>query len=256
MKSESPSPISRTRTVRLRFFPQVKRWYIAGTTPATLLVGDIYLDGSLDVLENAPQIPSTKLRYRSVKPTVRNTDELQYSLQSAQPGKTIVLAPGRYSPDISVESLRGTKDKPIIIAAADERYPPLFAGGKVAFHFVGCSYITLRGVKVSGCTGNGINADDAGNLKDPSVGMIFENIVIEDIGPKGTNNGLKLSGLDNFAVRGCTFSGWGGSPSIWSAAMTVWCRIVCFLGKAGFSQDTGVQLKGGSERIMVKQNFF
>ena len=83
----------------------------------------------------------------------------------------------------------------------------MFAGGKVAFHFAGCSYVTLRGVKVSGCTGNGINADDGGNAEEPSQGIVFENITIEDIGPKGNRDALKLSGLDHFAVRGCTFSG-------------------------------------------------
>jgi Right handed beta helix region len=235
---------------------QVKRWYIAGTTPATLLIGDIYLESSLDALQKATPGTLQKAPSSFGKPTVRNTEELRAAFQSAQPGTTIVLAPGRYSPDISVESLRGTKDKPIIIAAADERHPPLFAGGKVAFHFIGCSYITLRGVKVSGCTGNGINADDAGNPKEPSVGMVFKNIVIEDIGPKGTFNGLKLSGLDNFAVRGCTFSGWGGSAIDMVGCHGGVVQNCMFFGKPGFSQDTGVQVKGGSERIMVIQNVF
>ncbi len=111
-------------------------------------------------------------------------------------------------------------------------------------------------MKVSGCTGNGINADDAGNPKEPSVGMVFQNIFIEDIGPKGTCNGLKLSGLDNFTVRECTFSGWGGSAIDMVGCHDGVLQNCVFLGKAGFSQDTGVQFKGGSERIMLKQNFF
>ncbi len=106
---------------------QVKRWYLAGETPATLLIGDIYLEGSLDVLRRATQGTPQKAPSSFGKPTVHNTDELRAAFQSAQPGTTIVLAPGRYSPDISVESLRGTKEKPIIIAAADDHHPPLFA---------------------------------------------------------------------------------------------------------------------------------
>ncbi len=239
---------------------QVKRWYIAGTTPATLLVGDIYLERPLAAPPNAPQKTTQQAPQQAPASvgavTVKNTEELSAVLQTAPIGITILLAPGRYSPDISLEALQGTKEKPITIAAADARNPPVFVGGKVAFHFVGCSYITLRGVKVSGCTGNGINADDAGNAKEPSVGMVFENITIEDIGPKGTYNGLKLSGLDNFAVRGCTFSGWGGSAIDLVGCHDGVVQNCMFLGKAGFSQDTGVQLKGGSERIIVKQNFF
>ncbi len=227
---------------------QVKRWYVAGTTHATLLVGDIYLEAPDKAPIAAPVVGG--------RPTVRNSEELRAALQNAQPGKAILLAPGQYSPDISVESIHGTKDKPIIIAAADERNPPLFAGGKVALHFVGCSYITIRSVRVSGCTGNGINADDAGNAAQPSQGMVFENITIEDIGPKGTFNGLKLSGLDNFVVRNCTFSGWGGSAIDMVGCHDGVVQNCMFLGKAGFSQDTGVQIKGGSERIIVKRNFF
>ncbi|MGE0653490.1 MAG: right-handed parallel beta-helix repeat-containing protein, partial [Alphaproteobacteria bacterium] len=202
---------------------EVRRWFVASESPVTLLVGDIFLEAPLLGRE----------------PDVRNTEQLRAVLLQAEPGTTIALAPGRYSPDISVEALRGTSDQPIIIAAADERDPPHFVGGKVAFHFVGCGYVTLRGVKVSGCTGNGINADDAGNADEPSQGMVFENIVIEDIGPTGTRNGLKLSGLDNFAVRGCTFSGWGGSAIDMVGCHDGVVRNCQFLGKSGFSQDTG-----------------
>lgn len=219
---------------------EVRRWFVASESPVTLLVGDIFLEAPLLGRE----------------PTVRNTEQLRAALLRAEPGTTIALAPGRYSSDISIETLRGTNDKPIIIAAADERDPPHFVGGKVAFHFIGCSYVTLRGVKVSGCTGNGINADDAGNADEPSQGMVFENIVIEDIGPTGTRNGLKLSGLDKFAVRGCMFSGWGGSAVDMVGCHDGVVQNCQFLGKSGFSQDTGVQIKGGSERIIVKRNFF
>ncbi len=234
----------------------VKRWFIASETPGTLLVGDIYLETSVEAAPETPPKNPNAATSAAIAPTVRNTEQLRAALDQAQPGTTIALAPGRYTPDIYVENIRGTKDKPIVIAAADERNPPVFVGGSVAFHFVACNYVTVRGIKVSRCTGNGINADDAGNLKEPSLGMIFENIVIEDIGPKGTFNGLKLSGLDKFAVRGCTFSGWGGSAIDMVGCHDGVVQNCMFLGKAGFSQDTGVQIKGGSERIIVKRNFF
>jgi len=233
---------------------EVRRWYVSSESPVTLFVGDIFLEAPL--LGGEPTAGSTEPTVPNTEATVRNTEQLRAALLRAAPGTTIALAPGRYSPDISVETLRGTKDKPIIIAAADERNPPNFDGGTLAFHFVGCSYVTLRGVKVSGCTGNGINADDAGNANEPSQGMVFENIVIQDIGPTGTQNGLKLSGLDKFAVRGCTFSGWGGSAIDMVGCHDGMVQSCQFLGKSGFSQDTGVQIKGGSERIIVKRNFF
>ena len=227
---------------------EVRRWFVASTTPVTLHVGDIFLESSLPGGVETP-LPADNL-------TSGDTAKLRADLQRAQPGTTIVLPPGRYGPDIYVEKLRGTKEKPIIVTAADMRNPPVFVGGTVAFHFAGCNYITLRGLKISGCTGNGINTDDAGNFAEPSIGMVFENLVIEDIGPKGTHNALKLSGLDKFAVRGCTFSGWGGSAIDMVGCHDGVVQNCRFLGKAGFSQDTGVQVKGGSERIIIKRNFF
>ncbi len=188
--------------------------------------------------------------------TVRDTGELRSELARAKPGTSILLAPGRYGPGIQLRKLQGTKDKPIVIAAVDERDPPVFAGGSLGFHFAGCSYVTLRNVKVSGCTGNGINADDGGTAEEPSQGMVFENITIEDIGPKGNRDALKLSGLDHFVVRGCTFSGWGGSAIDMVGCHDGVVENCRFIGKSGFSQDHGVQTKGGSERIVIKRNFF
>jgi hypothetical protein len=146
----------------------------------TLLIGDIFLEASVEAAREVPPKNPNAAPLAAREPTVRNTEQLRAALEQAQPGTTIALAPGRYSPDIYVEQLRGTKDKPIVITAADERNAPVFVGGEVAFHFVACNYVTVRGVKVSGCTGNGINADDAGNLKEPSVGMVFENIVTHE----------------------------------------------------------------------------
>jgi hypothetical protein len=109
---------------------------------------------------------------------------------------------------------------------------------------------------VAGCAGNGINADDGGSYDSPSRGMVFENITIEEIGPTGNRDGMKLSGLVDFTVRNCLFSGWGGA-----ALDMVGCRDgvienTRFIGKEGFSQDTGVQAKGGSERVLIRRCTF
>ncbi|MDP6961413.1 MAG: right-handed parallel beta-helix repeat-containing protein [Dehalococcoidia bacterium] len=118
--------------------------------------------------------------------------------------------------------------KPIIITGADVRNPPLFTGGKEAI-------VVLRNIKVFGCTGNGINADDGGSYDTPSRGMVFENITIEDIGPTGNRDGLKLSGRNDFVVRNCKLSGWGGSAidmvGCYNGVIEK-CQIV---GKKGFS---------------------
>lgn len=187
---------------------------------------------------------------------VRDAKALRDRLSSARPGVTIRLAPGNYGNGIRVENLNGSKARPIVIAGASGRDRPLFSGGNQAIHFADCNYITLRNIKVSGCSGNGINADDGGSFATPSRGMVFENVTIENIGPTGNRDGLKLSGLDNFIVRNCRISGWGGSAIDMVGChdgIIEGCQI---LGKQGFSQATGIQAKGGSENVLIRQNFF
>ncbi len=187
---------------------------------------------------------------------VRNAIDFRTALAEAVPGTTILLAPGNYGNQFTVDRLYGTLEKPITIAGADKLNKPLFEGGSVAIHFVACRYITLRDIEVDGCIGNGINSDHGGNPETPSMGMVFENIKIQNIGPVGNRDALKLSGLRKFRVRDCIFSGWGGSGIDMVGCRDGIIENCRFTGKEGFSQDNAVQAKGGSERIIVRQNFF
>ncbi|MCF6312808.1 MAG: hypothetical protein L3J39_10185 [Verrucomicrobiales bacterium] len=116
---------------------------------------------------------------------IHDAKTLRDAITRAQPGDILSLATGNYGNGILISKLNGSKDKPIIISAADPKNPPLFEGGKEAIHLSSCNYVTLRHLKVSACQANGINADDGGHLQTPSVGLVFENITIQDIGPKG-----------------------------------------------------------------------
>ncbi|MHC4136865.1 MAG: hypothetical protein ACYS0K_18055 [Planctomycetota bacterium] len=70
---------------------------------------------------------------------------------------------------------------------------------------------TLRNQTVTGCFGSGINVDDGGSLESPAHHIILENVTVLDTGPKGNHDSIKLSGLDDFAIRQCRVAGWGGS---------------------------------------------
>lgn len=187
--------------------------------------------------------------------TVSNTGDLRNELRRARPGTTITLARGEYD-GIWIEGISGTKQHPIVITGADPADPPLFKGGKEALHFSDCNYVTLRNVRVSDCWMNGINSDDGAIYSTPSRGMSFENLVIENIGPNGNHDGLKLSGLDEFTVRNCCFSGWGGSAIDMVGCHDGIIEDCRFIGKEGYSQNTGIQAKGGTENILIRQNFF
>ena len=181
---------------------------------------------------------------------------LRNALSVAGPGTTILLAPGKYGNGFYVVNKSGTPENRITIAALDKHNRPVFEGGTQAIHFVDCNYITLRDIMVTGCTGNGINTDDGGSIETPSTGMVFDNISIENIGPTGNHDALKISGLQNFVVKNCTFSGWGGSAIDMVGCQDGLIEYCRFIGKEGYSQDNGVQTKGGTERILIRFNFF
>jgi hypothetical protein len=104
--------------------------------------------------------------------------------------------------------------------------------------------------------GNGINIDDAGNRTKPSVGILIENCRITDIGPRGNHDGLKLSGVDQFTVRSCSFSGWGGSAVDMVGCHDGVVEHCTFSGKDGYSQSNAVQMKGGTARVKILSNSF
>ena len=188
--------------------------------------------------------------------TVHHTDELREALRHVQPGDVVTLAAGQYENGVWIQGVTGTLDKPIIIRGADEQNPPVFMGGKEAIHFADCNYVTLRNIRVSGCSGNGINADDGGSYETPSRGLVFEHIIIEDTGPVGNWDGLKLSGLDDFTVTHCMIAGWGGSAIDMVGCHNGRIEYSQFIGKSGFSQDSGIQTKGGSVNILIQKNYF
>ncbi len=193
---------------------------------------------------------------RGSETTVHDAKTLRSELQRAQPGDVILLAPGNYGNGIWIEKIYGTKKNPILITGTDIRNPPVFAGGKTAILLSNCNYIILRNMRISGSSANGINASDGGSFESPSKGLVFNNITFEDIGPTGNRDALKLSGLNDFVVTNCRFSGWGGSAIDMVGCHDGVIEKCKFIGRNGFSQTTGVQAKGGSENILIKRNFF
>tara|TARA_R110002096_G_scaffold91625_20_gene207368 strand:- start:2706 stop:3884 length:1179 start_codon:yes stop_codon:yes gene_type:complete len=179
--------------------------------------------------------------------------------QSAIPGTVIRLEAGNYAGGVQIRAVNGTESAPIVIEAADPENPPLFSanlGGNTAIQLSGCSHIILRNLRVTGFPANGINADDGGDRERPSRGLRFENLAIENTGPRGNHDALKLSGLAEFAVSQCSFRGWGGFAIDMVGCHDGAIEHCQFRGREGFSQSNAVQIKGGSSRIQVLRSYF
>ena len=187
---------------------------------------------------------------------VANTAEFRQEIEGLAAGTTIILAPGIYRGGVYLSDLHGTAKSRIVIQGADANDPPVFAEGTQAFHLADCSYVTLRNLKATGFPTNGINIDDGGAYETPAHHILIENVTIIDTGPTGNHDALKLSGLDWFTVRHCRFEGWGGSGIDMVGCHHGLIENCTFVGKDGFSQSNAVQLKGGTEDVLVQRSLF
>ena len=182
---------------------------------------------------------------------IQSPDELVAALRDLKTGTTLKIAPGNYPGGHSVSGV-----EKLTIEALDPKQPPHFRGGANAWHFSRCKDLSLRNLRLSGQTGNGLNLDDGGDLANPTTGITIEHVEISDIGPKGNHDGIKCSGLDQLTIRDCAITGWGGQGIDFVGchhSLITGCR---FTGKEGFTASAGVQLKGGTSDVIVEKCHF
>lgn len=182
---------------------------------------------------------------------VRDADSLRAALRDLKPATTLQIAPGDYPGGHHVSGI-----EKLTLEALEPKNPPHFKGGANAWHFSRCNDLTLRNLRLSGQTANGLNLDDGGDLANPVTGITIERVEISDIGPKGNHDGIKCSGLDKLTIRDCTITGWGGQGIDFVGchhSLITGCR---FTGKDGFTASAAVQLKGGTSDVMVEKCHF
>lgn len=173
--------------------------------------------------------------------------ELPAAIGRLAAGDTLRIGPGDYPGGHRVANVSG-----LTVEAADPEHPPHFRGGKQAWHFSRCPGLTVRHLRISGQSANGLNLDDGGNRDAPVVGVRIEDVEVSEIGPNGNFDGIKCSGLDDLLIRGCRIAGWGGQAIDLVGCHRVKIEGCSFTGKPGFSQHTGPQFKGGCEDVVIE----
>ncbi len=189
---------------------------------------------------------------------VRVSDDasLRAAIRAARPGTRIEIGPGRYSPGVRVSNLKGTKENPIVIGGVRGKPTPQFSGGGEGWHLSDCAFVVLQHIRIVGASSNGINIDDGGTYDTPSHHIVLQSIHVAETGPRGNHDAVKLSGVDDFVVRDCTFDGWGGqAPDMVGCHRGLIDRCT-FRGKEGYLQHTGPQTKGGSSQIVIRRCLF
>jgi hypothetical protein len=184
---------------------------------------------------------------------VRDPQELVAALRSLPSSEStrLRIAPGTYPGGHHVS---GVTD--LTIEALDPKNPPHFQGGANAWQFSQCRGLTVRGLRISGQTGNGLNLDDGGQLDRPVTGVAIEDVSISDIGPTGNHDAIKCSGLVDLTIRRCVITGWGGQGIDFVGCHKSQITECRFVGKPGFSASAAIQLKGGTSDIVVTKCHF
>jgi hypothetical protein len=203
-------------------------------------------------------LAGTDARAADVK--VSGAAELRAAVAAAKPGTRILLAGGNYGAGFHFSNVRGEEKQPIIIAAADTNNLPVFRDGNVAMHFSNPAYVELHNLVFTKLSQNGINIDDGGGTTNASArGVVLRGLRISDVGGEGNHDGIKISGIWNFRVTGCTIERWGTRGG--SAIDMVGCHRGVIEGNTIRHNPepqncTGVQGKGGTSDVVIRRNRF
>ncbi len=197
---------------------------------------------------------------RAADVSVSNAAELRAAVADAQPGTRLVLAGGDYAGGFHFANLRGEEGRPIVIAAADPRQPPVFRDSTNGLHLSNPAHVELRDLVFTRIAHNGLNIDDGGATNGSARGIVLHGLRVSDIGGDGNHDGIKLSGVWDFRVTDCTIERWGTKGG--SAIDMVGCHRGVIEGNTIRHHDpeppncTGVQGKGGTSGLVIRRNRF
>lgn len=124
-----------------------------------------------------------------------------YRISQAIPGTAVIIHSGTYAGGIYKNNVAGTAAAPIWIGGAAGEPLPVIDGGNTSIQMSRAKYVVLHDLEVQNATNNGINFDDGGEIADPFAAhhIVFKNLIIHDIGSSGNEDGLKLSGINEYS---------------------------------------------------------
>ncbi|MBK8502044.1 MAG: right-handed parallel beta-helix repeat-containing protein [Saprospiraceae bacterium] len=171
---------------------------------------------------------------------------------SISAGDTVMILDGIYSNGTQfLDELHGTANAPIVIRAQNT-HGAIFRGGSEAIHLSNCTYLELQGLVIEQQTSNGMNIDDGGNYTMPTHHITIYQCIFRDMAGTGNNDLLKLSGLDDFLIKNCSFvNGSGGGSGIDMVGCHQGIIEDNLFDQAGSS---GIQAKGGTQHIRIQRN--
>jgi hypothetical protein len=117
------------------------------------------------------------------------------------------------------------------------------------------AHIEIGDIVIAGAPANGLNIDDGGTFDTPSHNIVVRDVTVRDCGGRGNEDGIKLSGVDDFVLERCPVERWGRGGS---AIDMVGCHrglieTCTFRDRETDAAATGVQAKGGSRDVTIRR---
>ena len=182
---------------------------------------------------------------------VATTSQLSSALAAAQPGDTILIAPGTYGGGHFRAGLTN-----VSIRGSDPADPPVISGGNAGFQLSDATDVTLEHLIFEQQTGNGLNIDDGGSFSTPSTGVTLRNLIVRDMNAGGNNDGIKLSGVTGFLIENVLVENWGNGGSAVDPVGSHDGLIQNSLFRHTSGGSSGIRPKGGSKNITIRANRF
>jgi len=171
----------------------------------------------------------------------------------AQPGDTILTHDAVINGGMSIRNLKGNQTAWITLMPADG-VMTIIRGGGNSIQFSDAEYVRIEGFIIEQQTGNGMNIDDAGTYSTPTHHIHIRNCTFRNINATGNNDLLKLSGLEDFEITGCTFiNGAAGGSGI---DMVGCHRGIIAANRFENLGSNSIQAKGGTSSIDILRNVF
>lgn len=176
-----------------------------------------------------------------------------------RPGDEILLMPGRHVSAV-LEDLHGTKANPIIIRGLDAARPALIGARHEGIRLVRPQYVILRDLRILGADKAGLIIEDGRTDQEDNADaepwladVRIERVYVGHTGPVGDFDGIRITGVRNVIVRNCIVEGWGGSAIDIVGSHQVDINNCAFRGLSDYSQESGVQVRGGSSFVRITQ---
>ena len=176
-------------------------------------------------------------------------------LAKADPGRDRTGA-GVYDLALSSTNLGGTAAAPIVIESADPADPAIIRGSGSGMKFTDASYVTIRHLVFERQAEHAINIDDGDSYATPSHHITLSDLTIRDTGTHGIAAAIKMSGVQDFAIERATIVNWGTGSAITLVGAHRGVIRESLFRHADDAGATGVQMKGGSTAIVVRENRF